>query len=183
MKTIAHQSLFDIAVQQNGSVLCVVDWALANDISITDDIPAGANLLSPEATENEKLDVVSLFAGRCIATIAESPARSFGFDFGQSFDSLGRTDNYLAISNQSLFDIAVESHGSILSVIDWAIKNNISITDNVRAGQILQVPSPKNKNNNIALFFKRSGYKVATDIERQPSYLDYLFPNIFPLSL
>lgn len=42
-----HQSLFDIAIQYSGSALAAFDIAVANGISVTDDLTPGQKLKIP----------------------------------------------------------------------------------------------------------------------------------------
>jgi hypothetical protein len=46
---IPEQSLFDIAVQKDGSALAAFDWALANGLSITDELFPGQQLIAPNS--------------------------------------------------------------------------------------------------------------------------------------
>lgn len=69
MRTIANQSLLDIAIQADGSVLTVFDWAMANNISITDEIPPGTALTAPDTPALRDKDVANYFAGRYLATL------------------------------------------------------------------------------------------------------------------
>ncbi|WP_269222000.1 hypothetical protein [Flavobacterium sp. IMCC34518] len=58
-----NQSLFDIAVQEDGSVLAVFEWALANGLSITDILEPGHKLTVPKSNFNN-IDVANYFKGR-----------------------------------------------------------------------------------------------------------------------
>lgn len=46
---LPNQSLFDIAIQEDGNVLATFEWALANGISITKELVAGQKLIAPKA--------------------------------------------------------------------------------------------------------------------------------------
>lgn len=45
MIVMVNQSLLDIAIQESGSVLAAFDWAVANGISITDDLLVGTSMI------------------------------------------------------------------------------------------------------------------------------------------
>jgi LysM repeat protein len=58
-----NQSLFDIAVQEDGSVLAVFEWALANGLSITDVLEPGQKLKAPKSSFRNG-DLANYFKGR-----------------------------------------------------------------------------------------------------------------------
>lgn len=69
-----------------------------------------------------------------------------------------------ALESQSLFDISVQTGGSVESVFDSAIKNDISITDALVPGQDLIDPEPSNAQ--VKEYYKIKGLTPATgDIE------------------
>lgn len=44
---IDNQSVLDVAVQESGSVMAAFEWALANGVSITDELQPGQELVFP----------------------------------------------------------------------------------------------------------------------------------------
>lgn len=54
IKVLKGQSLFDIAVQETGSVENVFELAFANDLSITDILQAGTEIIIPDTIEKDK---------------------------------------------------------------------------------------------------------------------------------
>lgn len=58
-----NQSVFDLAIQYLGSALAAIDIALANNISITDNLLPGQQLIIPES-EYKNAEVASYFSGR-----------------------------------------------------------------------------------------------------------------------
>ena len=68
------------------------------------------------------------------------------------------------IENQSLFDIAIQESGSVLSVIEWALSNGISITDDLEPGQQLTSPDSNFKNNDVFNYFKGKNQMIATSV-------------------
>jgi hypothetical protein len=63
MIALVNQSLLDIAVQESGSVLAAFDWAIANGISITDDLVPGQKLVyGVSVFEND--DILNYFKNR-----------------------------------------------------------------------------------------------------------------------
>ena len=63
MIVVKSQNVIDIAVQESGSVLCALDWALLNNLSITEVLIAGATLTNPDS-DNENTDITNYFRNR-----------------------------------------------------------------------------------------------------------------------
>lgn len=61
--TIENQSVFDVAIQENGSVLSAFSWAVKNGLSITDELTPGQQLISPNS-DFINADVVGYFKGK-----------------------------------------------------------------------------------------------------------------------
>jgi hypothetical protein len=53
VKVLDGQSLFDIAIQHCGDVQAVYDIALLNNLSITDDVELGTELVVPEPFDRD----------------------------------------------------------------------------------------------------------------------------------
>lgn len=66
--------------------------------------------------------------------------------------------------NQSLLDIAVQEHGTIVAVIDIAKANNIAVTDDLQPGQILNMPVGNITESNIVNFYKQQSVVPATGL-------------------
>lgn len=66
------------------------------------------------------------------------------------------------IENQTVFDIAVQESGSVIAAFDWALKNALSITDELAPGQELLTPVSEFRNNDVANYFKGKNQMVAT---------------------
>ncbi len=78
-----------------------------------------------------------------------------------------------ALNNQSLIDIAIQTTGSVEGVFELALKNGLSITDDLKIGQILQVvPAVK---EHIKDYYETNNLKPATAIMR-------IFDNTFDLT-
>jgi hypothetical protein len=75
---ISRQSIFDIAIQECGSVNAIFDIARLNNISVTDTLAPGTELQIP--TEKSKPDIVRYFSGKG-AKLATSIERSTGNDY------------------------------------------------------------------------------------------------------
>lgn len=84
------QSLFDVAIQELGDVAAVFELADANNLAITDPLPAGLQLLVPDSVLGRP-KVVNYFAGRRINTrntLAAAPAERILNYFHSDFFNL-----------------------------------------------------------------------------------------------
>ena len=64
MITILHnQSLLDLAVQHTGAVESVFAIAVANGLSLTDDLPAGTEIKLPDSV-NKDSDVLNYYSAK-----------------------------------------------------------------------------------------------------------------------
>ena len=62
-KVLHNQSLLDIAIQEDGSVMAAFEWALSNALSITDELQSGQELVSPNSSFRNA-DVANYFKGK-----------------------------------------------------------------------------------------------------------------------
>ena len=69
-----------------------------------------------------------------------------------------------ALNNQSLFDIAIQVYGSVAYVFELAVANGISITDELTAGQQIEVPEIEVESKGVQAYFLANGIKPATAI-------------------
>lgn len=82
------QSLFDLALQKGGSIEAVFDFAVKNEISITDDITPGIGLLPPDAKSKQIVDYYSkhsLKPGTAVTGDQAEGDRVFGIEFPLEF--------------------------------------------------------------------------------------------------
>ena len=94
--TVLHnQSLFDISIRYTGTIENAFKIAVANGLSLTDELESGAQLIIPEDVQMNN-DVVNYFAGKVIhpATvlteyyllIAQTEQRGIGYmQIGKTF--------------------------------------------------------------------------------------------------
>jgi hypothetical protein len=88
------------------------------------------------------------------------------------------------LHKQNLFDIAIQEDGSIFAAFDWALKNGISLTDDLTPGQILITPESNFRNTDIVNYFKYRKQNIGTALEPvAPNKNIYEFPGgDFPIS-
>lgn len=85
------------------------------------------------------------------------------------------------LSGQSLFDIAIQECGSAEAVVQLALLNDISITDNLQIGQSILLPNNIENKENVQ-YFKSRGLNPATDINKslvRSGIFNRIFNKIF----
>lgn len=60
---LSNQSLLDIAIQEDGNVLAAFEWALANGISITEELVPGQKLIVPNSVNRDN-DIAQYFKSK-----------------------------------------------------------------------------------------------------------------------
>lgn len=65
------------------------------------------------------------------------------------------------IAHQNLLDIAVQELGSVEAVFELAVLNNKSVTSDLTAGEVLQLPEVVDAD--IANYFQSRERKIATE--------------------
>lgn len=68
------------------------------------------------------------------------------------------------ISNQSVFDVAIQAFGSVNAAFDLAFANNLSITSDLQPGQTLIIPESLFLNQDVKNYFLGKQRKIATHI-------------------
>lgn len=72
------------------------------------------------------------------------------------------------LHNQSLFDIAVQESGSVMTSFEWALINGVSITDDLEPGQKIAAADSNLKNSDVANYFKGKNQMIATAMKKPP---------------
>jgi hypothetical protein len=90
----------------------------------------------------------------------------------------------IVLNNQSLLDIAIQEFGSAAAAYNIAIMNDLNITDNLKAGQILELPTVESVGSfsrPIANYYKSRGLKPATAItgDKKRGVFSRTFSRIF----
>jgi hypothetical protein len=76
-----------------------------------------------------------------------------------------------ALNNQSLPDIAIRHCGTVEAVTDIAILNNISITQELIPGQLIQIPSKDYGNQEVVNYFAANKIEPATALTEEHNAL------------
>ncbi|MDY3547365.1 hypothetical protein PG291_01955 [Riemerella anatipestifer] len=69
-----------------------------------------------------------------------------------------------ALHNQTLLDVCLQHTGTIECVFELAMANDLSITDDVQAGAVLQLPEDIKKDRDIFNYYAAKGIQPATAI-------------------
>ena len=77
----------------------------------------------------------------------------------------------IALHNQTLLDIAIRHCGSIDAVIDIAVLNNVSITDDLVPGQLLNLPTKDYGVQEVINFFELNQMEPATALTEEQKAL------------
>ena len=73
----------------------------------------------------------------------------------------------VVLHNQSLLDLALQHTGTIESIFELAMLNNLSITDDVLAGKILTIPTESFTNNDILTYYIAKKIQPATAFSKE----------------
>lgn len=73
--------------------------------------------------------------------------------------------NVTIAKGQTLFDIAIQAAGSVEAVLEIAAANNISITDDLKEGTVLEIPRVINQT--VADYFRVNGIIPKTGLREQ----------------
>lgn len=68
----------------------------------------------------------------------------------------------ITIHNQNLLDVAIQEHGSVLSVIDIAYVNGVSITEALQVGRTLSIENSTYTDSDIQGYYRRKSIQPAT---------------------
>jgi hypothetical protein len=69
----------------------------------------------------------------------------------------------VALNNQTLLDIAIQEYGTIESVFELAMANDLSIHTSTVVGAVYQIPQAK-KNTEVSNYYKNQQIKPSTKI-------------------
>ena len=188
IKVRNKQTLYDLSLEYFGSTDYAFEIAFKNNISITQQLFADDVLLLPEIEKNNT--VLQYFKARTIV-----PASGQQISVNETLLSETGTveplfRNYVDGSQvikvrnkQTLYDLSLEYFGSTDYAFEIAFKNNISITQQLFADDVLLMPEIE-KNNTVLQYFKARNIIPATgQTIRKVKYLfDYELPGEFPYS-
>ncbi|PKP26192.1 MAG: hypothetical protein CVU03_04995 [Bacteroidetes bacterium HGW-Bacteroidetes-2] len=159
-KAIQHQTLMDIALTTTGNVRGVVALAIANAVSITESLTPGQEVSCGAILD---IDIVTFYQ------TSSSPSTGYPTELGyieaqQLPVVLSQSrDNKIQltpIEGQNFMDLAIQSSGGVQGVMDFAVKNNISITDSPEVGGIYK--KTKQINHVVLVYYQNRNLRPAT---------------------
>lgn len=88
----------------------------------------------------------------------------------------------IVLANQNLFDLSLQLFGDVRAVFDLALENNLSITEDLIPGEILNISGSSNINIDVKAYFSNKKYHIATVVRESSSTseIDYLLPQTLP---
>lgn len=73
----------------------------------------------------------------------------------------------IALHNQTVLDVAIRHCGTVEAVADITILNNISITDDLVPGQLIELPSKDYGNQEVINYFSANKIDPATALTEE----------------
>ncbi|GIJ95156.1 hypothetical protein CAPN002_23740 [Capnocytophaga stomatis] len=73
----------------------------------------------------------------------------------------------IVLHNQSLLDTCLQHTGIIESLFDLALANDISVTDDLKAGQEFEVPNNVEKDKDILNYYQAKSIQPATAFSQE----------------
>lgn len=157
--TIAGQTLLDVAIKNSGSAFALFDYAVENGLSLNEELVPGQKLNEISKTEFEP-DLFDLI-----------------------FEDYKETKNQVIVSaGQNLLDVAIHQTGSVFSFFEMALKNGVSLNDELVPGQKIEVFQTVYSNVDFVNFFKSKGLRIATGYPNLKDLHLYELPGEFPYS-
>jgi hypothetical protein len=139
MITVQHnQSLLDIAIQEYGSAHAAVLIAIENGLNLSDDLINGREFIE-----------VDLVYSVNVLDISKNIIKN-------------DQEVYSLYHNQSLFDTAIQYKGSALAAIQIAIKNGISLSDDLLVEKSIDHTEVPVFSRSIIKNFERNGVIPST---------------------
>jgi len=80
INVLSNQSLLDIAIQEDGNVLAAFEWALANGISITEELVPAQKLMAPTSVNRDN-DIAQYFKNKIQNIATSSLTEKSNLDF------------------------------------------------------------------------------------------------------
>ena len=69
-------------------------------------------------------------------------------------------------SHQNVLDLAIQEYGSAESAFDLALKNNLSVSDDLKPGKVLELPESIYKDTDVAGYYENKRLQPATALSQ-----------------
>jgi hypothetical protein len=161
MIVLEHQSIFDLAVICAGSAEAAYELAVANGLSVTDDLVTGETLNQASVLN---ADVAAYYKNKglqpatAITVLAELVTSVI--DTYIDYATIVQSDEVIVLDNQDFFDLAVIYCGSADAAYEFALLNEMSVSAELTAGTKLKKPAVVN--TKIQNYYKTKGLQPAT---------------------
>jgi len=164
MKVLSGQSLFDIAIQSCGGTDAAFELAVLNGLNLMDDLIPGQELALPEVVNP---DIALYFKNKNIqpATLLTVQTQFLGSLVDAVIRDIVTIQSNIitSLQGQTLFDIAVQTAGSVEAAFEMALINSIGITDDLVPGTNLSPVGILNKQ--IAAYYRNKNLMPATGLQ------------------
>lgn len=176
----SNQSLFDVALLNNGTLSSIIDLCVLNNLAASDDLEPGLNLNILDKDYGFKKLVEYLNNQGIIIT-----TEVFGNDFYTGVSDLAQGEITfkeslnVVLENQSVFDLCSFKNGTIESIIDFCLLNQFSPSDDLIPGSNYEVQLKDYNFSEVVSFFKDNKFIPVTDyvfIDDTSNNLIYLIP-------
>jgi len=178
MKVLPGQTIFDIAIQSCGDSEAAFELAMLNGLNLMSDLIPGQELVLPEVVN---IDIALYFKNKNIqpATLLTVQAQIIGSVIDTVIRDITTFQSNLikVLQGQTLFDIAVQTSGSVETAFEIALINSIGITDELTHGTTLSTVGVLNKQ--IRSYYQNKQITPATGLGSSLGSTNRIFDTTF----
>jgi len=156
-----YQTQLDISVQEYGTVEAVLDLMFANDLSLTEALSPGQELEVVTSTYTN-FEVLQHFKANALFPATKKAQDASGFITEVTYTAPAAPTNIVAAAaHQNLLDISLQETGTVESIIELCLENDLSLTDMLEVGAVIKHDVPT-QNIEILTHYKSKNIKPAT---------------------
>lgn len=163
VKAIHNQSVLDASIQEFGSVSQTISVALANDVSITDMLAVGTDILVPDVVPND-VRIQNYYKRNQISPTSYLDVVLTGLGISYTIVKPKGTDINLTEHSQSSLDLALQYSGGMESLFELCDNNDIGITQYLDAGTALKTNITL-VDQDVLDYYKKKNIRPATASE------------------
>lgn len=164
IKATYNQTIIDLALQGAGNVDLLLQTALLNGVSITDEIVAGNVYATPDAAiEHAKRATFFNQAAYLPCSIGEDEGITGLTRFYVVTPVISK--GLLRVQEgQTIIDMALQGSGDVYRLFEVAKENGLSITDDIVAGDYIYTPAAALNKKKFSSFFNAAPNYPASGI-------------------